>query len=122
MGRLLEFPLQDGGSMVVQVSDDASGPVTRGWGEGRARELAQQTFEQAIGRVQPAADALLAQMRGLAQAPDEVAVEFGVEMSAEAGAFIAAVSSTANFKVSLTWRRAAGPVLGGSSDPANDPG
>jgi hypothetical protein len=35
------------------------------------------------------------------QAPDEVQVEFGLDLHAEVGAFIAA----ANFKTTITWRR-----------------
>ena len=38
-------------------------------------------------------------------APDEVAVEFGVQLSAQTGAFIASVAAEANFTVSMTWRR-----------------
>jgi hypothetical protein len=36
-----------------------------------------------------------------------VGVEFGVTLSAEAGAFIAAAGTAANFKVTLTWHRLA---------------
>jgi hypothetical protein len=106
MSRLVEFPLQDGGSVLVQVDEAAAGgPVTRGLGDRHVTAQAAQTFEQAIARVQPAAQALISRLRALADAPDEVGVEFGLELSAEAGAFIAAASSTANFKVTLTWRR-----------------
>jgi len=106
VGRLVEFPLQDGGSVLVQVDDAAAGgPVTRGLGDRHVTVQAAQTFEQAVSRVQPAAQALIARLRALADAPDEVGVEFGLELSAEAGAFIAAASSSANFKVSLTWHR-----------------
>jgi len=48
--------------------------------------------------------AVIAQLRSLAHAPDEVHVEFGLNLHAEAGAFIAAVGTTANFTVALTWR------------------
>jgi hypothetical protein len=68
-------------------------------------ERAQQTFEQAVARVQPVAQALICRLRALADAPEEIGVEFGLELSAEAGAFVAAASSTAHFKVTLTWRR-----------------
>jgi hypothetical protein len=105
MRRLVEFPLQDGGGVLIEVDDAAGGPVTRGWGERRVTDQAQQTFEAAIAKVEPAARALLARLSELPEAPEEVAVEFGLELSAEAGAFIAAVSSSANFKVSMTWRR-----------------
>ncbi len=57
MSRLVEFPLEDGGSVVVEV-DDAAGAgvgadtgVTRGWSDRRVVEQAQQSFEQAVGRL-----------------------------------------------------------------------
>ncbi len=36
----------------------------------------------------------------------EVAVEFGVKMSAETGAIIAKASGEANFKINLMWKKA----------------
>jgi hypothetical protein len=106
MRRLVEFPLEDGAGVLVEVEDVApDGPVTRGFRDNRVVEHAQQSFDQAIGRVEPAAMALVTRFRAMADAPDELVVEFGLQLSAEAGAFIAAVSSTANFQVSLTWRR-----------------
>lgn len=106
--QLVEFPLQDGGTVVVQVEDGhgGSGEVTRGWGDHeppRVVEQARQTFEQAVGRVQPAVQALLGQLRTLAEAPEQVQVEFGLQLSAEVGAFVAGASTTGNFKVSMTW-------------------
>jgi hypothetical protein len=35
MSRLVEFPLQDGGAILVQVDEAAPGPVTRGLGDRR---------------------------------------------------------------------------------------
>jgi hypothetical protein len=120
MSRLVEFPLQDGGAILVQVDEAAAGPVTRGLGDRRlVTEQAQQSFEQAIARVQPAAQALISRLRALADAPDEVGVEFGLELSAEAGAFIAAASSTANFKVTLSWRRGSPPTTTPSATVAD---
>ena len=104
MLQLIEFPLQDGGTVLIQVEDGAVGPVTRGLGDHVVTERGQRTFEEAISRVQPAAQALLSRLRGLAETPEEIGVEFGVQLSAEAGAFIAAASTTANFKVTLIWR------------------
>jgi hypothetical protein len=122
MSPLVEFPLQDGGAILVQVGEAAAGPVTRGLGDRRlVTEQAQQTFEQAIARVQPAAQALISRLRALADAPDEVGVEFGLELSAEAGAFIAAASSTANFKVTLSWRRSS-PATTAPSSKGEDGG
>jgi hypothetical protein len=36
--------------------------------------------------------------------PDAVDIEFGVQMGADIGAFIAKASAGANFKVSLHWK------------------
>jgi hypothetical protein len=120
MSRLVEFPLQDGDTVLVQVDEVAAGPVTRGLGDRRlVIEHAEQTFEQAIARVQPAAQALISRLRALADSPDEVGVEFGLELSAEAGAFIAAASSTANFKVTLSWRRSRPATTAPSADVAD---
>ncbi len=107
--HLVEFPLEDGGTVVVQVEDGhgGGGQVTRGWGDQqptRVVEQARQTFEQAVGRVQPAVQALLGQLRTLAEAREEVQVEFGLQFSAEVGAFVAGASTKGNFKVSTTWQ------------------
>jgi len=104
MAQLIEFAV---GSepIFVQVEGFAAGAVTRGIGRQSIVTRASQTFEDAIGRVWSAAEAVVAQLRGLASAPDEVAVEFSLALSAEAGAFIAAASTAANFKVTLTWCR-----------------
>ncbi|HET7327067.1 MAG TPA: CU044_2847 family protein [Nocardioidaceae bacterium] len=114
MRRLVEFPLQDGGSVLVQVAEDGAGggELTRGWGERRVVEQAQQSFDEAVDRVQPAVRALLARLRALADTPEEIQVEFGVQLSAEAGAFVAAASATANFRVSMTWRAQQDPMGG----------
>jgi hypothetical protein len=106
MVQLVEFPLQDGGSVLVQVDDGHAGEVTRGWGDReRVVEHAQQSFEQAVSRVQPAIHGLLTQLRALAETPEQIQVEFGLQLSAEVGAFVAGASTTGNFKVSMTWHR-----------------
>ena len=107
MTRLVEFPLESGGVAVVEVADDGGRPVTRGFRDEVVSERVQLTFEQAVSRVQPVADAMVSRFRAMALPPDEVVVSFGLQLSAEAGAFIAAASTAANFTVSLTWRAAA---------------
>ena len=108
MSSLVEFPLSGGGSIMVDAAGpNTDVPVTRGWHEERQQgvaERAQVTFEAAIAKVRPAADALLSTLTELTQSPDEVTVEFAIELSAQAGAFIATLGSAANFKVTLTWR------------------
>jgi len=105
MGQLVEFPLESGGSVLVDVTGHHTGPVTRSLKGTEVVERARQTFEEAVGRVQPAVEGVITQLRSLSQVPDEVHVEFGLDLNAEVGAFVAAVSTTANFTVALTWRR-----------------
>jgi hypothetical protein len=57
-------------------------------------EQARLTFEDAISRVQPAAQSEFGRLRTMADAPDEVGLEFGLELSAEAGAFIASATGS----------------------------
>ncbi|CAN7164140.1 CU044_2847 family protein [Terrabacter sp. LjRoot27] len=106
MGQLVEFAAADGEVVLVEVSSDLTRrPVTRGLGGGvDVVERANVSFEEAVGRVQPAVEGVVARLRALPEAPDEVHVEFGLNLHAEAGAFIASASTTANFTVALTWR------------------
>ena len=107
MRKLVEFPLEEGGSVFVEA-ESLGGEATRGM---RPRELAgeaSQTLEAALTRVQPAAVAIVDRLRALADAPDEIEVEFGITLSAELGAFVAKASGDANFRVSLRWKRNSG--------------
>ena len=106
MKQLVEFPLEDGSTILVEVEapeERGMVPATRGGRETVAR--AQQTFEAALEKVRPAASAIIAKLRALHDPPDEIGVEFGLKMSAEAGAFIAAAGVEANYKVTLKWKR-----------------
>ena len=106
MKRLIEFPLEDGGSIVVEVDEpEPPGGVVRAARPGEVAEKARQSFEAAMERIRPVAGTLIAKLRGLHDPPDEVEVEFGLKMSAEAGAVVAAAGAEANYKVTLTWKR-----------------
>ncbi len=109
MKRIVEFPLAGGGSVLVEVDEPPAGPAIRGLGQDRSKlvEQADKTFEDATAAVTPAAQSLIARVRSIADPPDEVCMEFGLQMSAQTGAFIASVAAEANFKVSMTWWRGA---------------
>jgi len=110
MKRLVDFPLDEGGSVLIEVEESPAGPVMRGIGKDRAAlvEQADKTFEEATAAVTPAARSLLARLRSLDDPPDEIGIVFGVQLSAQTGAFIASVAAEANFTVSMTWRRRQG--------------
>lgn len=111
MASLIEFPTEDGSIILVEVPAGAGGLVTRGDGHSGIFARAQQTFERALGSIQPAVQGVIDQLFSIENRPDEITVKFGIDLHAEAGAFIAAASTSSNFAVTLTWK---GPPATGS--------
>jgi hypothetical protein len=111
LGQLVEFPLEGGGVVVAEVEPAlargaaADGEVTRGFRPGEAAQRAGESFESAFSRLQPVATTVVEKLRHAADSPDEIQVEFGVQLSADFGAVVARASGEANFKVTLTWKR-----------------
>ena len=110
MKRLIEFPLEDSeGSddyIVVEVDESELEPIVElaARDPGQVAKRARQTFETALERIKPAAGAIIAKLRGLGDPPDEVSVEFGLKMTAQAGAVVAAAGAEANYTITLKWR------------------
>ena len=89
MSRFVEFPVEDGGTLLVAVNDvdvRESQPIYRGSGPRDIVERSTRTMETAVERIRPAARAFVDAFTQLPRPPDEVSVTFGVELSAEAGA------------------------------------
>lgn len=64
---------------------------------------AESRFVDALASVKPAAQHVLDTFREM-NTPDEIALEFGLKLTAKAGAvFVASAGSEATFKVSLKW-------------------
>lgn len=106
MKRLVEFPLAQGGSVLVETDEAPAGPAMRGLGKDRptVAERTDKTFEEATATVVPAARSLLDRLRADDDPADEISIDFGVQLSAQTGAFIASAAVGANFRVSMTWR------------------
>jgi len=107
MKHVVEYASDQGGSVLVEVDEASAGPVMRGSGTDRFSlvEKADRTFEDATATVTPAARSLIARLRSIDDPPDEVGIVFGVQLSAQTGAFVASIAAQANFTVSMTWRR-----------------
>ena len=107
MKRLIEFPLDDGTTVLVETDDPLSGGavVRGGVGPGAMIERAETSFEAALGKIKPVATAFIAKVRDLTDAPEQVGIEFGIKLGAKAGAFIASADTEATFKVTMTWKR-----------------
>ncbi len=109
MKRLVEFPSDSGEPILVEVEDlgPTDGTTRRGLSASAVVERAQTSFEDALEKAQPIASGLIGRLRSMADSPDEVQVEFGLSLSANAGAIlVAGASAGANYKVTLKWTKA----------------
>src|SRR5215211_2564596 len=78
MKRMIEVPLESGGSMLMEVEVDGAEqegmvPAAR---PGEMAAKAKQTFEEALEHIKPGADAIVDKLRGISSHPDEISVTF----------------------------------------------
>lgn len=104
MGDLVRVPLEGGGTILFEAPAQGGGPVKAGKFTDSVREL-PQTLQSVLVPVRDAAEAVLEQLRKAR--PDEVEVEFGVDLAAEAGAVIAKTESSCHLQVRLLWSQSA---------------
>lgn len=109
--QVVELPVIDGGTerVLVQVRETGADPELGVVPVGRTGEpsvrRAARSLDTMLDVVRPIAERFVARLGGMAQAPDEVSLDFGVSLSAEADVLIATTSGEANFSVTLTWHR-----------------
>jgi len=103
MKRLVEFPLEDGTSMLVEIEEPDQGGLVKASRSDNVVAKAYQTLEKSLEKVKPAAQFVIQKLRELHDAPDEVQVSFGLKLSAEAGAVLASGGVEANYIVTLKW-------------------
>lgn len=127
MAKLVEFKTEDGAVVVVETADPATGTrlVSRGEGPGNgAPDRTARTFEGALDSVRSAAQSALRVFREGALRPDSVELEFGVKLSAEAGAVIAKGAAEGQLVVRLSWssgQEAAAPSGAPRQEPPQTP-
>lgn len=102
MSALVRVPLEDGTAIVIEVDEETQlGTVPAG----RAGEIvaeANRTLEMALEDIVRGARKVVEKLREVA--PSEFSVEFGIKVTAEAGAIFSKVGGEANFGVKMTWR------------------
>jgi hypothetical protein len=102
MKRLVEFTLEEEGSIVVEIDEPETGGTVRAGREDKI-EKARETFEDALNKVLPVTKTVVEKLRNMASKPDEIEVTFGVNLSTMTGAFITSASAAANFSVTVYW-------------------
>lgn len=103
MKRLVRFPLEGGGSVVVEVEEPGTGGEER---VGRAELVsdAGESFEAALEKVRPVAEAVITKLQNLSTRPHEIGVEFGVKLGGKVDLCLVSGDAEATFKVALKWR------------------
>jgi hypothetical protein len=98
MVELVAVPLDNGGVIVVEM-DHAQAAVVKAGRAGQIVGAAARSLEAALESVALAAQSILAKLSPARS--HEVTVEFGLMLTAEAGAVIAKTASGCHLKVTL---------------------
>lgn len=101
MDGLVEFRTDDGAVVVVEGAEDTSGSRLVARADGTV--AAARTFEGSLEGVRAAAESALRVFRDGSLRPDSVEIEFGVRLTAEAGALIAKSAVEGHLLVKLSW-------------------
>lgn len=106
MNRLVEFSLEEGGSIFVEVDvPESEGQIIKA---GVADDLplkAALSFESALDSIKPIAGAIISKLNDIKNPPDEIKVEFGLSMKADVNSVLTKVGADANIKVNLSWKK-----------------
>jgi hypothetical protein len=103
MADLARLSLEDGSTILVEA-DGAKGDGPVQIGRGDVIKDLPAAFQKVMAPVAELAKEAIVQLR--TAAPDEVEIEFGVNLAAKAGAVIAKVDSGCHIKVTAKWQRA----------------
>lgn len=106
MKHLIEFPLQDGTTIIIEVESlESESGMIEAASPGEIVKKAKQTFENSLEKIQPALVSVVEKIRNLnfSQNPNEIEIQFGLRLTATSGAVIAVAGAEANFEVRLKW-------------------
>jgi hypothetical protein len=100
MPEMIRYPLESGGSVLVEIDQQHDDSERVGLREGIKE--AKETFEQLLESLKPIVAATVKRIPSFE--PLDVSLELGCKISAEHGIVIAKATAEANIKLSLTWR------------------
>jgi hypothetical protein len=109
VSHFVEFPLEGGGSIVIESADEParnpSGFLRPGEAAEDAAQRAQGSFDASVESIRRSADLLVSKLRGLSAPPDELEISFNLKASAETASLVVGkAGSDANYGVILRWR------------------
>jgi hypothetical protein len=101
---------QAGQVLVERATDDANSDgykarqITTSSGDVVGMK-AGTALEEAVAELKPAAQAILDGLKALSEGVKEIELEFGIKLTAEAGAIIARTAAEGHCTVSIKWTR-----------------
>ncbi|HNY34003.1 MAG TPA: CU044_2847 family protein [Methanothrix soehngenii] len=105
MKGFVEYPLEEGGSILVEVDmPESEGRLVRAASPDNLTVKVASSFENALASIKPLANAVVSRLNNISHPPDEIGVEFGMSFKADGNAILTRVGADANFKVSLKWK------------------
>jgi len=108
MATFIEYELEDGGTLLVEVTDTTGGVQKAARGDGSVVIKATKKFRAALASIKHSATLLRQELDELKA--DEVEVKFGLTTTGELGNFaIGKVGVEANYEVTLKWKNAERP-------------
>ena len=105
MKPLIEFPLDDDDSILVEVEELPPSELVANYPGQQVVVQAKTSFADAMDKIKPVAANIIGKVRELKDSPDEVEVKFGVKMTAEMGAVIASANVEGNYEITLKWKK-----------------
>jgi Trypsin-co-occurring domain 1 len=108
MSRLIEFRLDDGGQGTVLVEADDSIPAegqTRVSTGGILAEQANKAFDNAMAGIRPIVSSVARQVMAAITDAQEIEVELGFKLTADAGVILARAAAEGHCKVAIKWVR-----------------
>jgi hypothetical protein len=72
---------------------------------GQVVARAAHSLGQMLTTIRPVADSFVEGFAGMANAPDQIGLEFGLSVSVDAKLVVATSAAQANFKVTLNWSK-----------------
>lgn len=123
MPTYVEVEVAPGSTLLVEAPLSSANLLVEA---GRAEDLsgkAMSTLTAALDSIRATGAAAISRMRAMEHRPEEITLEFAIQLAAEAGVVIASTSATANMRISFKWvegdkdaanRRLHSPALAGN--------
>jgi hypothetical protein len=103
MPKYVQVAVGDHCTVPVEVPSASERAVVEAGRTKNVASAAVETFSSTMDAITVAAENVIVRAGKLPQRPNELTIEFSVQLAAEAGVVVASTSATANMRVSFRW-------------------